>query len=770
MHWHCGSRDVDDLEGNRIMHTLKLTLREGRWNPFADVLDTRRCFKVFARGLEGGSSPMRLNRLLCAVVACAAFAFGASVSHAQTTRTWLGTSGTALWDIGGNWSGGTAPSASGTTSLVFSGATLLTSTNTVANLPVSGISFTNTTVGSGGFVLSGSTVLLSGSISTTPLGSGSVTDEISLGIVLTAGGGVVSMATPNNHNLIISGSIGQDGTARTLNKTGNSILTLSNTNNFFGRLVLSSGETRVSQLGLAGQPSQTGTGAVISTQATLVYTGGGETSDKRFEVGTNAGNTNGATITSNGSGPLNLIGSEGLFTRTWASTSASRTLALQGTNTGDNTIAATIADVNSGTTALALTKSTAGKWVLSGSNTYTGATTVSAGTLQIGSGGTTGSLNPASTITVSTGATLAFSRSNTITQGSDFNSVIGGSGNVTQLGAGTLVLNGANTYSGTTRVGAGTLQIGSGGTTGSLNTASVITGSAGATLAFNRSDTLTQGTHFNTVIGGGLGVSQIGSGRLVLSGNNTYSGATHISAGILEIAPGGSIGSTSGITLAGSTAELKYNGTAALTRPITLTQGIISGTGTIGSAVTFATGDILAPGNSPGTQDYTSLHAWSPGGTYQWELNALTGSAGSNWDLVNITGGSFDLQALGTSPGSQFTLDLVTLDALNAAGPLATPYDGGSYTFAIANYNPSNFLLPTGFSNTAGADLTGLFQVNLGSWQGAQPQLVNISVKINSTATGIDLVIVPEPGSLALAGIGVAVAWALRHRQKAGAL
>jgi len=256
----------------------------------------------------------------------------------------------------------------------------------------------------------------------------------------------------------------------------------------------------------------------------------------------------------------------------------------------------------------------------------------------------------------------------------------------------------------------------------------------------------------------------------VFSGNNTYSGATQVSAGILEIAPGGSIGSTSGITLDGSTAELRYNAASALTRPITLTQGVISGTGTIGTAVTFASGDILSPGNSPGIQTYTSLHAWSPGGTYQWELNSLTGSAGTNWDLVDVASGTFDLASLGSTPGGQFVLNLVTLDALNAAGPLANPFDGGSYTFAIASYNPATIELPTGLSNTAGTDLTGLFQVNLGSWQGPQPQTGNISVKINSTATGIELIIVPEPTAVALAAIGMAAAArTLLRRRKAGA-
>ena len=62
--------------------------------------------------------------------------------------------------------------------------------------------------------------------------------------------------------------------------------------------------------------------------------------------------------------------------------------------------------------------------VLTGSNTYTGATTVAGGTLQIGNGGTTGSLSTSSAIT--TNATLAFNQSDTVTQGTEFATVISG--------------------------------------------------------------------------------------------------------------------------------------------------------------------------------------------------------------------------------------------------------------------------------------------------------------------------------------------------------
>jgi fibronectin-binding autotransporter adhesin len=100
--------------------------------------------------------------------------------------------------------------------------------------------------------------------------------------------------------------------------------------------------------------------------------------------------------------------------------------------------------------------------------------------------------------------------------------------------AGTLILTGANAYTGATTISAGTLQIGNGGTAGALNTGSAITNDG--TLAFNRSDTLTQGTHFASVISGSGAVTQAGAGTLILSGANNYTGATTISAGTLQFA------------------------------------------------------------------------------------------------------------------------------------------------------------------------------------------------------------------------------------------
>ena len=94
------------------------------------------------------------------------------------------------------------------------------------------------------------------------------------------------------------------------------------------------------------------------------------------------------------------------------------------------------------------TKTGDGKLVLSGANTYNGTTTISAGTLQIGDGGASGTLG---TGAVSNNAALAFNRSGTYTCGN----AISGIGSVTQAGPGLTVLAGANTYVGGSFINAG---------------------------------------------------------------------------------------------------------------------------------------------------------------------------------------------------------------------------------------------------------------------------------------------------------------------------
>ncbi|MEI7782879.1 MAG: autotransporter-associated beta strand repeat-containing protein, partial [Betaproteobacteria bacterium] len=221
----------------------------------------------------------------------------------------------------------------------------------------------------------------------------------------------------------------------------------------------------------------------------------------------------------------------------------------------DSTITGSISD---GSAAASLTKSGAGTLSLSGTNTFTGGTTIAAGTLQVGSGGTTGSL-PGS---VSNSGALVINRSNALTLSGD----ISGTGSVTQAGTGTVTLSGTNTYSGGTTVSAGTLQVGAGSTSGSIE-GDVVNN---ATLAFDRSGNLS----YSGVVSGTGAVTKAGSGTLLLSGANTYSGGTTVSAGTLQVGAGGTSGSIAGNVV--NSATLAFNRSDALSY-----AGVISGTGAV---------------------------------------------------------------------------------------------------------------------------------------------------------------------------------------------
>ena len=204
----------------------------------------------------------------------------------------------------------------------------------------------------------------------------------------------------------------------------------------------------------------------------------------------------GGTIDVSGAGALNLnsTGNMGF------SGTGTRTLTVAGSDTGDNFLAAVIAD-DASFNATAITKSGTGKWILTGNNTAEGTVTISGGTLQIGNAGTSGNIAG----NVTNGGTLIFNRSDNSTYIGDISST----GTVTKTGAGTLIFTGTNSYSGITTVSSGTLQIGDASTTGSIT--SNITNNAA--LVFDRSDAYIYGG----VISGSGSVTISGNGTLTLS-------------------------------------------------------------------------------------------------------------------------------------------------------------------------------------------------------------------------------------------------------------
>ena len=221
------------------------------------------------------------------------------------------------------------------------------------------------------------------------------------------------------------------------------------------------------------------------------------------------------------------------------------------TNPGNAT---TVAGLNTGPAA-SITKSGSGLLVLSASSIYTGSTTISAGTLQLGNGASNGALPTGSAITDN--GTLVFDNAGTTTQGLQFTGAgITGSGSLVQAGAGLLVLNASNGFSGGVAVSGGTLQIGNanalgtgqlaangvldldghnltvGGLSGSAGTVTTsVPGSVALTL------NQTAATSFGGTIQNGAGVLSLAfsGGALDLSGTNTYSGGTTLSAGTLQV-------------------------------------------------------------------------------------------------------------------------------------------------------------------------------------------------------------------------------------------
>lgn len=591
--------------------------------------------------------------------------------------------------------------------------------------------------------------------------------------------------------LIIRPIVQNNGlTATNVTIAGPGIVNLGSLNTYTGVTYVNSGVLRVLNWADAGANSGVGKGSNGTTPmaADIVINGGTlnfgnqnngpARTNRLFTVG-----PAGATLDCSGNSPnqnwtigqnsdLTSSGSIGFMSSiNGGQYAATLTLAsnVQGasSNPGNGFLWASVVDSGTGANVTSLTKaaSTTGnnKWTLAASNSYSGPTTVNGGTLEL-----TGSLTGATAITVNSGGTF------TVTS----TGVIGPAvASLTVRAGGTAILSSASTYNGVTRITGGTLQLGHdlalqnsifdfsfGALTFSsgINTPTLggLSGAGALNMAANVTAlTLNPGTGVSSSYSGalssvtaGMRLNKTGAGTQVLSGANTYTGATNIIGGSLAITGSGSIADSPRINISTSTTLDVTGVTGSFTLGAAQT---VAGNGTIlATGKTVTASGTLAPGASPGTltQNGGTL-ALGLGGNYNWQIIDAAGAAGTGYDTMSLTGSAvLDLSLL-TSPSS-YNINIWSISGIDpdVEGDAANFNDTLNYSWTlfsteseISGFDATDFSIntqpsngATGFTNSFG---DGTFSVGLADG--------GTDLVLNYTA------VIPEPRAALLGSFGL---------------
>jgi autotransporter-associated beta strand protein len=712
--------------------------------------------------------------MLAAVVACCAVFAVQPLAEAQWVSGNI--SGTYDWGNTANWVGGTitnsiSASSTATGDLTFrlSGTTF--SSPIVFNAAFSGAQRT------GVFQASSATQTLNFNNGSGYTGNGTLNNSSSMAssLILNLVSGTSAFNASNSRTFTIDSQITGAGSFAA-GSSGR--INLTNTaNNFTGNLIVAQGG-QASDI-LSGNVGTFGSPANLIVNGNLLFNAGGTYAFNNFSGG-NSGNVykpNGSIIavfaptSVISSTYAGFIGNESLnFPR------QSGQMALTKRGSGTLTLS-TGTNAYSGPTTLEAGVLSIGRvadagvtGAISGANTGTTGTIASTAGIQVGmnifgiSNGLAGAAGYSGTVTAVTSATT-FTVSNAWTGNGSNLSVLFGF--YSPLGISTtstsnLVFNGGSLrYSGSAGATNRLFSIGTGGggiiadgTTGQLvfsGTGTVgFNGQTGA-REFTLSGTNTGTNTLNVVladnaVGQATSLTKAGTGRWVLGGINTYTGTTRIESGTLVLGAGGSIGSSRRVivgTAANSSSRLVVTDASYTFNGVQT----LMGSGTVeGSGGTITIGGTLAPGNSPGllTFDNTSVVLSSTANTIM-EIQGDT--RGTLYDAIDILG-TGDLTYGGT-----LTLDF-------------------SQVFTSGTFNLFRFDTSSGlFANVvATGSMVGTF-TNSGSgvWTataGQQQLTFRQQVDVGGTNYG-QLVIVPEPLMLGLLGIasGVAVV-GIRHARR----
>ena len=543
------------------------------------------------------------------------------VTIAEGGNLWTNGAGNHLWTNAGNWTDG-VPSAAGV-AVSFTQAFLaaipnpvqLSGTKTVGHL------LFNTNTGTGysiGAVGSADILRLDNGANTPRLSVASGTHIINSPVEMNNNTTVT--LTSSASVLTMVGNITQVGT-RSLTKAGAGTLTLSGANTYTGVTTIDGGILNAATFANVNTTSAIGRGSVGGSAADLVingstlrYTGTtAATTNRLFTIG-----TSGATLDASGTGAGTLSIGSSIGSLAFSNNSATASLTLTGSGVG--TLAAVVTNSGSNPNITRVTKTGAGSWTLSGANSYTGPTTVNAGTLRAGVASAFG-INSAVILANVVGATLE---------------IFGGS---PQIGS----LTGGGAAGGNIILGPNTLTVG-GDNTSPAPYAGVISG---------------------------FRLTKIGTGTLSLSGANTYFGQTTVSAGTLALVVGGSLANTSISVSNGATFAAKPGSGS-------VSAGIVN-IGSPGSKLTLLPGAAFTMvDNSIGTFNLMQGNTYSDdalvasvGSGVAPTLTLEIGGSSGAIDLVQVT--------MGVNTTNAYKGQIIIQPLTGLAGLVA-----GNYTFMTA--------------------------------------------------------------------------------------
>lgn len=661
------------------------------------------------------------SALIAVLIICA------NIASAQST--WKGPSGTTGTPTSGNWSASPSnwdtatPSSGSSTVLIFGGNSVYTATNNIGNFNFGTLTLNSSP---GGDTIAGMPLLPgNGTIQQNNSGAFTISNQIGITGNSTP---TVNLAGNGTGIVTITGQmVDQNGTHDlTVNKFGTSTFVLApgvastyhgDTTIFGGVIQANSGAGLSSSSNLtlnggvlqsnggvtfsravgtgAGSVQWTGSGGFAANGGVMVINLGGTTNAVTWNSTTNFLGTGSALILNSSTADNTVDFQNGL-----GLTNASRTVTVNDNVNSSNDIGQISGLITSTTSAGALVKDGPGTLKLTNAaNSYQGSTTVSNGVLSISAVAANGS-----------------------------NSAIGSGSGVTLGSAttgGTLQYTGADNSTNrafTVNAGGGTIQ----------STTNNLTLTGGFTLGANNITFAGAGTttiSTSAIAGTGGTLTKRDAGVLTLSSGvtHTYSGVTNILGGVMAV--NGGLSSGGGLVTVG-------DGTNA-------GSGTLKGIGNIQRSVTVAKGGSIAPGNSVGILT-TNGETWQGGGTYVWEFNDATGTAGgaNGFDQLQLNGAL----AVSANLGNTFKIAIRPLNG-TVDGTPANFNPNHSYDWVIATTSSAVTIDPTAF------DLVDYVSNQPEGANTATPGFFNIFGSGNNVVLHYSAA--PEPGSITLLAIGI---------------